>query len=126
MPNASGTQLFAWNDLPMEQVTDEIQRNMFASEHMTLSRAVLQKGCVVPRHAHPSEQATYVIEGALRVRIGDDGAEAIDVRAGEVLVIPADAPHEVEVMDTALLLDIFSPPRQDWAEGRDVAFSGQR
>jgi quercetin dioxygenase-like cupin family protein len=48
---------------------------------------------VVPRHAHPSEQATYVIEGLLRVRIGDDGAEAIDVGAGEVVVIPANVAH---------------------------------
>jgi quercetin dioxygenase-like cupin family protein len=93
---------------------------------MTLSRAVLQKGCLVPRHAHPSEQATYVLEGALQFRLGDDGAEAIDVRAGEVVVIPANVPHEVLVVDTALLFDIFSPSRQDWAEGRDVAFSGQR
>jgi quercetin dioxygenase-like cupin family protein len=90
-----------------------IERNMFTSSHMTLSQAVMQEGCVVPKHAHGNEQATYVIEGALRVRLGDDGAEEIDVCAGEVLVIPANVPHEVHAVGATLVLDIFSPPRQD-------------
>jgi quercetin dioxygenase-like cupin family protein len=122
----TGAQFFSWNDLPRERITDMIERNMFTSSNMTLSQAVLQEGCVVPRHAHPNEQATYVIEGALRFHIGDDGAEEIDVYAGEVLVIPANVQHEVRALGTTLALDIFSPPRQDWLEGRDVAFSRQR
>lgn len=126
MSSASGSQLFSWNDLPREQVTDMIERNMFTSRNMTLSQAVLQQGCIVPKHAHDNEQATYVIEGALRFRIGDDGAEQLDVRAGEVLVIPPNVPHEAHALATTLVLDIFSPPRQDWLEGRDPAFPGQR
>jgi quercetin dioxygenase-like cupin family protein len=123
---ASGAQFFSWNDLPREQVTNMIERNMFTSTNMTLSQAVLQEGCIVPRHAHGNEQATYVIEGALRFRIGDDGAEEIDVCAGEVLVIPPDVAHEVRALGKTLVLDIFSPPRQDWLEGRDPAFPNKR
>jgi quercetin dioxygenase-like cupin family protein len=123
---ASGAQFFSWNDLPREQVTDMIERNMFTSSNMTLSQAVLQEGCTVPKHAHGYEQATYVIEGALRFRLGDDGAEEIDVCAGEVLVIPPDVVHEVHALGKTLVLDIFSPPRQDWLEGRDAAFGTRR
>jgi quercetin dioxygenase-like cupin family protein len=126
---ASGAQFFSWNDLPREQVTDMIERNMFTSSNMTLSQVVLQEGCVVPRHAHANEQVTYVIEGALRFRIGGDGPDEpdeIDVYAGEVLVIPPDVAHEVLALGKTLVLDIFSPPRQDWLEGRDPAFPGQR
>lgn len=126
MPKTSGAQFFSWNDLPREQVTDMIERNMFTSRNMTLSQAVLQGGCVVPRHAHDNEQATYVIEGSVRFRLGEDGSEEIDVCAGEVLVIPANVPHEVHALGTSLLLDIFCPPRQDWLAGRDVAFPDKR
>lgn len=125
MSRASGAQFFSWNDLPREQVTAMIERNMFTSSHLTLSQAVLQEGCVVPRHAHASEQATYVIEGVLRFRIGDDPTE-VEVCAGEVLVIPPNVPHEARAVATTLLLDIFSPPREDWLAGRDVAFSSRR
>ncbi|HWN67445.1 MAG TPA: cupin domain-containing protein [Haliangium sp.] len=126
MSKSSGAQFFSWNDLPREQVTDMIERNMFTSSNMTLSQAILQEGCVVPKHAHGYEQATYVIEGALRFRIGEGGAEEIDVCAGEVLVIPPDVAHEVLALSKTLLLDIFSPPRQDWLEGRDPAFGTRR
>ena len=126
MSKASGAQFFSWNDLPREQVTDMIERNMFTSSNMTLSQAILQEGCTVPKHAHGYEQATYVIEGALRFRIGEGGAEEIDVCAGEVLVIPPDVAHEAYALGKTLVLDIFSPPRQDWLEGRDAAFPNKR
>ncbi len=50
-----------------------------------LAHVYLKKGCVVPKHSHANERLTYILEGALRFLVGDDGAEEIVVRAGEVL-----------------------------------------
>ena len=52
---------------------------------MMLAHVYLKKGCIVPKHNHENEQLTYILEGALRFSIGDDGKEIVDVRAGEVL-----------------------------------------
>src|ERR671938_635759 len=68
---------------------------------------------------HDNEQITYVLEGALHFWLGADGAEEVTVRAGEVLVIPPNLPHQAEALEDTLDVDIFSPPRQDWLDKTD-------
>ena len=111
-----------WNDIPKERVTDDIDRRLVVGERMMLAHVYLKKGSVVPRHSHENEQLTYILEGALRFTIGADGAEEIVVRAGEVLVIPSNVPHQAEALEDTLDVDVFSPPRQDWLDGTDHYF----
>jgi quercetin dioxygenase-like cupin family protein len=53
-----------------------------------LAHVSLTKGCIVPAHSHHNEQLTYVLEGALRFWLGDDGRDEVVVYGGEVLVLP--------------------------------------
>jgi len=119
---SSGVAFHRWSDMPRERVTDEIDRRVITGERMMLAHVYLKKGCVVPRHSHENEQLTYILEGALRFKLGPDGAEVIVVRAGEVLVIPSNVPHEAEALEDTLDVDVFSPPRQDWLDGTDHYF----
>lgn len=109
-----------WDDLPKEQLNPKLARRVIWGERMTLAHIYLDRGCVVPQHAHENEQLTYVLQGALRVWLGADGAEELTVRSGEVLTIPPGVPHRVEALEDTLDVDIFSPPRRDWLEGRDA------
>ncbi len=111
-----------WNDMPKERVTDEIDRRLVVGERMMLAHVYLKKGSIVPRHSHENEQLTYILEGALRFSIGPEGTEQIVVRAGEVLVIPSNVPHQAEALEDTLDVDVFSPPRQDWLDGTDDYF----
>src|SRR5262249_52900430 len=111
-----------WNDMPKERVTDKIDRRIVNGERMMLAHVYLAKGSVVPRHQHENEQQTYILEGALKFRIGNDGAEEIVVRSGEVLVIPSNVPHQAEALEDTLDVDVFCPPRQDWLDGTDDYF----
>jgi quercetin dioxygenase-like cupin family protein len=86
---------------------------------MMLAHVYLKKGCIVPKHSHENEQLTYILEGALKFKIGEDGAEEIVVSAGEVLLIPSNIPHMAEALEETLDVDIFSPPRQDWLDKKD-------
>jgi quercetin dioxygenase-like cupin family protein len=110
---------FRWEDMPKERVTDDLDRRLVTGERMMLAHVYLKKGCIVPRHQHENEQITYVLEGALRFWLGEDGAEERVVRAGEVLVIPSNLPHKAEALEDTLDVDVFSPPRQDWLDGTD-------
>ena len=84
-----------------------------------LAHVYLKKGCIVPRHSHDNEQLTYILEGALKFWIGEDGSEEITVNAGEVLLIPSNVPHKAEALEETLDVDVFSPPRQDWLDKKD-------
>jgi quercetin dioxygenase-like cupin family protein len=108
-----------WSDIPAEQINPSISRRFFTADGVTIARFELKRGGTVPRHAHPNEQVSFVMSGALVFRIG---GRTTTVSAGEVLQIPAGVPHEVEVADDAIVLDVFHPVRQDWLDGTDTYF----
>ncbi|MGH7469857.1 MAG: cupin domain-containing protein [Longimicrobiales bacterium] len=109
-----------WNDIPLEQVTDSLARRLITGERVMLAQVHLKQGCIVPKHLHVHEQVTYVLQGTLRLWLGEDDVQQIDVGAGEVLHIPSNLPHRAEALEPCLVLDVFSPPREDWLNGSDT------
>ena len=118
MANSLATH-YRWDDLPKERLSPLLERRLIWGERTMISHVYLAQGCVVPLHSHDNEQLTYILEGTLRFWIGADGAETIDVAAGEVLHLPSGVPHKAEALEDTLDVDIFSPPRQDWIEKTD-------
>ena len=110
---------YRWNDMPIEKVTDHLDRRLITGDRMMLAHVYLKKGCVVPKHQHENEQLTYILEGALHFWIGEQGEQEIIVRAGDVLHIPSMVWHKAEAMEDTLDVDIFDPPRQDWLAKTD-------
>jgi quercetin dioxygenase-like cupin family protein len=113
---------FRWTDIPKESVTAQLSRRLVTGDRMMLAHVYLNKGCIVPKHSHENEQITWIMEGALKFWIGEDGAEEVIVRAGEVLHIPSNVPHRAEALEDTLDVDIFSPIRQDWLDHTDGYF----
>ena len=123
MPNTNRTTTwYRWDEMPRETVSPMLDRRLITGDRMMLAHVYLKKGCIVPKHSHENEQFTYILEGALRFWIGEDGAEELVVRAGEVLHIPSNVPHKAEALEDTLDVDIFSPPRQDWLNHTDDYF----
>ena len=110
---------YKWEAMPKETLSPTLQRRMITGDRMMITHVYLKKGCVVPLHQHPNEQITYILEGALRFKLGANGEQQLDVRAGEVLHIPGDLPHTAEALEDTVDVDIFDPPRQDWLDGTD-------
>ncbi len=61
-----------------------------------------------PEHQNPYEYAAYLVEGAMRVRIGD--AEPTDLQAGDTYVVPPGTPNEFEVLERATVVEAGTPP----------------
>jgi quercetin dioxygenase-like cupin family protein len=119
MTSKSEPTFYRWDSMKKERVSDMLERRLITGDRMMLAHVYLKKGCIVPKHSHENEQLTYILEGALRFWIGEDGASEITVRAGEVLLIPSNVPHKAEALEETLDVDIFSPPRQDWLDKKD-------
>lgn len=122
MSDTSTVRHYRWSDVPRERVTDQLSRQLITGERMMLAHVHLEKGCVVPKHSHLNEQLTWIVEGALRFRIGEEQKEEVVVRAGEVLFLPSNVPHSAEALEDTLDVDIFSPPREDWLNHTDSYF----
>jgi quercetin dioxygenase-like cupin family protein len=115
---------YRWDDVEHEQLSPTIGRRFITGDRMMIAQVFLAKDALVPKHSHENEQITYILEGTLRFFLGDDGAEVVDVQAGEVLTIPPHLPHEALALEDTLDLDVFNPPRQDWIDKSDAYLRG--
>ena len=97
-----------WKEVEREKLNPLIDREMVVGNEVMLARVLMKKGAHVPLHQHHNEQVTYILEGALKFAI--DGKEVV-VRAGEVLCIPPNMPHEAWALEETIDLDVFNPPR---------------
>jgi quercetin dioxygenase-like cupin family protein len=83
-------------------------------ERIMLSYLEMDDGAEVPLHAHPHEQAGMLLKGKLQLTIGD---ETRVVEPGEMYLVPGGVPHRaVATEGPVVVLDIFSPIREDYAE----------
>jgi quercetin dioxygenase-like cupin family protein len=114
----------SWDTTPLEALNPLISRRLISTERQMMAHVLLKKGAVVPAHDHHNEQFTYILSGCLRFWIGAHadapGDVFIDVREGDVLVIPGGVRHRAEALEDTLDLDVFNPPRADWLDGSDA------
>jgi len=83
-------------------------------QNLMLSYLEFDSGAVVPFHSHPHEQGGIVLEGKVELTIGDDTRT---MGPGALYIIPPNTPHRaVAIHGPAVVLDVFSPVREDYAE----------
>jgi len=109
--------LYNWTEIPEENMSPLLTRQVLHTERMTMARLRILKGAIVPLHHHENEQLSVVEKGALRFEV--DGKETV-VRGGEALRIPPHAPHLVEALEDCTVTDYFVPRREDWIAGDDA------
>jgi quercetin dioxygenase-like cupin family protein len=63
------------------------------SPHFAMRRFTMEPGGGMPLHTNQVEHEQYVLRGSARIGIGD---ETFQVKAGDVVYIPAGAPHYYE------------------------------
>jgi quercetin dioxygenase-like cupin family protein len=127
MPTSTESIFTRWSDVPVEPMNPKIGRQFVVGTGTMLARVLLAKGAHVPLHSHHNEQITHILEGALKFHLHEDPnapPREVTVRAGDILCIPPNVPHEAFALEDTVDLDIFNPPRQDWID-RDDAYLRQ-
>ncbi|MCK9229269.1 MAG: cupin domain-containing protein [Syntrophales bacterium] len=78
---------------------------------MLLGEFRLKKGSRIPSHRHVYEQIGYLVSGGMRF-ILEDGI--FDAEPGDSWCITADCEHAAEVMEDSVVVEVFSPVREDY------------
>src|SRR5437773_9130033 len=86
------------------------RRTVAAGEQMMQMLVVLDAGSYLPEHQHPHEQITHVLRGNLRLIVAGVPHELV---AGQSLCIPGGTLHAADTLEDTLVIDTFSPPRED-------------
>ena len=104
-----------WTSHPSERLAEGIERQMIWGERIMVCRLSLAPRTVTAVHSHPHEQITIVERGRVRFTIA--GADRI-ASAGDVLFFPSGVEHGATMLDEpVVLVDIFSPIREDFLAG---------
>ena len=83
-------------------------------ENLMLSYLEMDEGAEIPLHHHPHEQGGILLKGKLVLTIGDEERVC---EAGAMFIIPPHVPHRaVALGGPAVVMDVFSPIREDYAE----------
>ncbi len=114
-------KLFSWDHVQEEKLTPSLSRWVIHGEKMTIARILVRKGAVVPVHKHVHEQLSMVESGRLLFTVAEEQAL---LQAGDMILTPPDAPHTVEALEDTVVLDFFSPHRDDWVRGDDAYLRG--
>lgn len=80
-------------------------------ELMTVAFRFDAVGAIGALHHHPHVQSTYVVSG--RFRFSVDG-RSFDVGPGDAFVVPSGAMHGCVCLEPGLLIDGFTPRRDDF------------
>ena len=71
----------------------------------------------MPLHHHPHEQLGIMLEGVLELTLGD---ETRLLRAGDAYAVPPHLPHSARTFaEGCVVLDVFTPPREDYGPRPD-------
>jgi quercetin dioxygenase-like cupin family protein len=105
------------NDLPMESLAGgALVRTAVRGDNSLITVNWFHPGHTEqapPPHSHPFDQVSFVFQGTVEFEVDGD---LYEVSAGEVLHIPADAPHTARLVgsDVALNVDVYAPVRPDY------------
>lgn len=101
-------------DNPVLKVWEGVLGRAVVGERITLGLMELAPGCVVPQHEHANEQLGIVIEGQITFTVG---GETRSLGPGGTWRILGGVPHAATAgPQGAVVIDVFSPPREDWRD----------
>jgi quercetin dioxygenase-like cupin family protein len=90
-----------WDDIPLDKVTEMVACKRLGGTQLQLTQAYFKKGARTPRRTSDGEVLVYVLQGVLRILTPSDD---VTVREGEVVVLPANVPHETEAFDDTFVM----------------------
>lgn len=109
-------QKIAWNDVENVKFSEEVSRQLINGQKGTVARFAVKAGAGVGRHQHDNEEYVLALSGIMKFVFDD---RDVLLKKGEVLIIPANVPHFIEVTEDAEFFDFFIPVRSDWMRGED-------
>lgn len=105
-------QVIHFSKMKFQKVNEQIGRKMVVGSNAMFLEHSVKKGYKCPANeTHINEQFTYVLKGKLQVQTG---GETIILNPGDLIVIPPNQPHTLEVLEDTIILDVFSPIREEW------------
>ena len=99
-------------EVPWETTGPGMKRKIMAwDEKLMVVKVQFEKDAVGTLHQHPHSQITHVESGIFEVEIG---GEKKVLTTGDAFYIPPNVIHGAVCLEEGVLIDVFSPMREDF------------
>lgn len=105
--------IVAWSrDIPFTDLGNGVSRRVLSyNPELMAVEVAFEKGAVGAVHTHPHTQCSYVLSGTFRYTVEE---EAVILACGDSIVVPASLAHGTTCLEKGVLLDVFTPMREDF------------
>ena len=105
-----------WADIePVEMLPGLDRRTLSCGARLMIAEFRARAGVEVPLHTHPHEQLGYVVSGEVQLTIRRQTARC---GPGDSYTIASGVPHGARFLGECVVIDCFSPPREDYRGGQ--------
>jgi quercetin dioxygenase-like cupin family protein len=87
------------------------RRTMGTTDEVMLCEFFVERGTEVTPHSHLNDQVGYLVYGQLDYTIG---GERRLMQQGDSWAIPGGVLHSAVAVQNSLIVEVFSPPREDY------------
>ena len=87
------------------------RRVLARNEQLMAVEVSFETGAEGAEHSHPHTQCSYVLSGRFSYSVE---GESTELGPGDSIVVPSGLPHGTVCLEKSVLLDIFTPCRQDF------------
>ena len=98
--------------IPWTDLGNGVRRQIMGyNNNIMMVKVEFKKDAIGARHHHPHSQSTYVVSGIFELTIDN---ETRIIKPGDGFFAAPDVEHEVVCVENGVLLDAFSPVREDF------------
>jgi quercetin dioxygenase-like cupin family protein len=102
--------------IPWEDLGNGIERQLFGYDgNIMMVKVKFNRGAVGDVHSHPHRQVSYVESDAFEMTIGN---EKKVIKTGDGFFVQPNILHGTICLEAGILIDVFSPHREDFLPGR--------
>ncbi len=99
-------------DIAWQEMSKGVKRKIMAyDDKLMMVKVEFEKGGIGSLHQHHHSQITHIQSGVFEV---DIAGEKKLLRGGDAFYIPSNVMHGAVCMDAGVLIDVFSPMREDF------------
>jgi quercetin dioxygenase-like cupin family protein len=111
-------------EIKWEELGGGVSRQMMGfNPQIMMVKVKFDKGSLGSPHQHFHSQATYVASGKFEFTIGD---EKKTIEQGDAVYIKPNVNHSALCIEEGILIDVFSPVREDFLDGSAVSYFGDK
>jgi quercetin dioxygenase-like cupin family protein len=114
---------FIQSSKPWEDLGAGVSRQIMGWDNQIMMVKVkFEKGAIGAAHQHFHTQTTYVASGKFEFTV--DGVKKV-ITTGDGVYIAPNLVHSALCLEPGILVDVFSPVREDFLDGSPLSYLGK-